>query len=73
MYGKDTHKILYNLTETEIEYLKLIPEELTYQEIAFRLGRSETTVKKTYSNLKDKLGVKTLQGLAIKARDLDII
>ncbi|QLG44366.1 response regulator [Costertonia aggregata] len=63
-----------NLTEREIEVLKLIAEENTTQEIADKLFLSKHTIESYRKNLISKLQVKNLAGLtkhAIKIGLLD--
>ncbi|QWX84253.1 response regulator transcription factor [Cellulophaga sp. HaHaR_3_176] len=63
-----------NLTDREIEVLKLIAEENTTQEIADKLFLSKHTIESYRKNLISKLSVKNLAGLtkhAIKMGLLD--
>lgn len=55
------------LTEREIELVRLIADELTMKEIANRLYLSEHTVKTHRKNLMAKLDVKNTAGLIRKA------
>jgi two-component system response regulator DegU len=52
-----------NLTEREMEILKLVCFELTMKEISERLSISENTTRNHRANLMEKLGVKNTVGL----------
>ncbi len=56
-----------NLTEREINFLKLACTELTYKEIADQLSVSPRTVDGYRDMLFEKLDIKTRVGLAIYA------
>ncbi len=55
------------LKETEIEFLRLVCEEKTYQEIAGIMHKSVKTIDGYRKDLFDKLGVKNRIGLVIYA------
>ncbi len=61
------------LTDREIELVRLIADELTMKEIANKLYLSEHTVKTHRKNLMAKLGVKNTAGLIKKAFLLGLI
>lgn len=54
-----------DLTEREIEVLKLITEEFTNQEIADKLFISVRTVDAHRRNLMEKIGTKNMAGLVL--------
>jgi two-component system invasion response regulator UvrY len=58
---------MINLNEREIEFLKLSCTELTYKEIADRMGVSPRTVDGYRDTLFEKLPVKTRVGLVVYA------
>jgi DNA-binding NarL/FixJ family response regulator len=58
---------MINLNEREIEFLKLSCTELTYKEIADRMGVSPRTVDGYRDGLFEKLPVKTRVGLVLYA------
>jgi DNA-binding NarL/FixJ family response regulator len=58
---------MINLNEREIEFLKLSCTELTYKEIADRMGVSPRTVDGYRDTLFEKLPVKTRVGLVLYA------
>jgi two-component system, NarL family, invasion response regulator UvrY len=53
------------LADTEIEFLKLACTELTYKEIALKMGLNPRAVDNLRDNLFDKLSVKSRIGLAM--------
>ncbi|MEI2805152.1 autoinducer binding domain-containing protein [Albidovulum sp.] len=58
-----------NLTEAELEALRMVREGLLLKEIAGRLGVSEGAIKQRLKNAKLKLGAKTIShGVSIAAR-----
>lgn len=61
------------LTEREIELIKLIGEELTMKEIADKIFLSEHTVKTHRKNIMAKLDVKNTAGMIKKAFILGLI
>jgi len=61
------------LTEREIELIKLIGEELTMKEIADKIYLSEHTVKTHRKNIMAKLDVKNTAGMIKKAFILGLI
>jgi DNA-binding NarL/FixJ family response regulator len=70
---KDSSLKLRNLTEREIQLLKLICTELTYSEIAKEMKISQRTVDGFRESLFEKLKVKSRVGLAMKAIQLGIV
>ena len=61
------------LTDREIELIKLISEELTMKEIADKIFLSEHTVKTHRKNIMAKLDVKNTAGMIKKAFILGLI
>ncbi|MDY2904873.1 MAG: response regulator transcription factor [Caecibacter massiliensis] len=57
------------LTERELDILRLICRNLSYQEIADELGISKRTVSFHISNMLSKTGHKSIVGLAVEAAD----
>lgn len=55
------------LTKRELEILQLICQELTYEEIAEKLGVSKRTVSFHVSNMLAKTGHRNIVGLAVDA------
>ena len=62
-----TQQLLLNLTEREIEFLKLACSEMTYKEIADKMHLSPRTVDGYRDTLFQKLELKTRTGLVIYA------
>jgi len=62
-----TQQLLLNLTEREIEFLKLTCSEMTYKEIADKMHLSPRTVDGYRDTLFQKLELKTRTGLVIYA------
>ena len=63
----------FNLSDREVEFLKLICTELTYKEIADKMFVSPRTVDGYRDTLCDKLNVKTRVGLVIYAIKNNIV
>jgi len=63
----------FNLSDREVEFLKLICTELTYKEIADKMFVSPRTVDGYRDALCDKLNVKTRVGLVIYAIKNNIV
>lgn len=64
--GNDLKNVA-QLTEKEVEFIKLICTELTYKEIAERMQASPRTIENYRDNLFEKLQLKTRVGLAMYA------
>jgi len=64
---KQSTQQLLNLTEREIEFIKLACTEMTYKEIADHMHLSPRTVDGYRDTLFQKLGLKTRTGLAVYA------
>lgn len=64
---------LDDLTERELEVLKLIAQDLADKEIAHQLTLAQGTVKKHVSSIISKLGVTTRTGAAVRAHQLGLI
>lgn len=62
-----------NLTNAELEALRLLKSGLLMKQIAARLGVSEGAVKQRLKNAKLKLGAKTASQAATKASDFGLI
>lgn len=60
-------KYLVQMTEKELEFLKLVCTEFTYKEIAEKMDVSHRTLENYRDSLFDKLKVKTRIGLAMFA------
>lgn len=58
-----------SLTDRELDILRLVCENLSYQEIADELQISKRTVSFHISNMLSKTGHKSLIGLAVEAAD----
>jgi len=67
------HVLIEDLSERELEVLRLLSENLTNQEIAERLYISVNTVKTHLSNVYGKLGVPNRRQAAAKAAALRLI
>ncbi len=65
--------ILPSLSEREIQLLKLCPTDLTYHEIAAKMGIPETTVAGHRMSLFEKFGVNSRTGLVICAIQMGLI
>ena len=61
------------LTEREIQLLKLCPLELTYEEIADKMGVSEPTIAGYRNRLFEKLSVNSRVGLAVCAIQMGLV
>lgn len=57
-----------NLSAREIDVVKLLSDGLIYKQIAEKLGCSERTVKFHKARIAEKLGVKTVAEIVLKAR-----
>ncbi len=64
---------LLNITEREKEFLQLACSDLTYKNIAGRMGVSERTVDGYRENLFSKLKVSSRVGLALEAIRKDLV
>lgn len=64
--GSNTRRLL-NLSEREIEFLKLVCTEMTYKEIADKMILSPRTIDGYRDALFEKLDIKTRTGLVIYA------
>lgn len=64
---QNTTKKLLNLSEREVDFLKLVCSEMTYKEIAGNMQLSPRTIDGYRDNLFEKLNIKTRTGLAIYA------
>jgi len=60
-------KKLFNLSEREVDFLKLVCTEMTYKEIASQMHLSPRTIDGYRDALFEKLDIKTRTGLAIYA------
>ena len=69
----DTKSLFPNLTERELEILRLIGKELSSQEIAEKLFISFHTVESHRANLMNKAGVKNTAGLIRWATENDFL
>lgn len=58
-----------SLTDRELDILRLVCQNLSYQEIADELQISKRTVSFHISNMLSKTGHKSLIGLAVEAAD----
>ena len=67
MSGPDSQQQRPGLTEKELQFLKLSCSELTYKEIAVKMGLSPRTVDGYRDALFEKLGIRSRVGLAIYA------
>ena len=67
--GNDEKEIqtFINLTDKEIQFLKLVATELTYKEIADKMNVGVRTIDGYRDNLFEKLGVKSRVGLVVFA------
>lgn len=63
----------YNLTEREIDVLRLLIKGLSYQQVANNLNVSYETVKTHIKHLYSKLGVSNLTEAVVKAVKEDIV
>lgn len=66
-------QVVLGLQDREVEFLKLTCTELTYKEIADKMGLSPRTVDGYRDSLFEKLGVRTRQGLVMFAIKNSII
>ncbi len=64
---------LINMTEKEVQFLKLAATELTYKEIADQLNLSVRTVDGYRDNLFQKLNVRSRVGLAMEAVRMNLV
>jgi len=61
------------LSEKEIQLLKYCPTDLTYKEIADKMGASERTIAGFRISLFEKLGVNSREGLVVCAIQMGLI
>jgi DNA-binding NarL/FixJ family response regulator len=73
MKMEDTKSLFPNLTEREVEILRLIGKEFSSQEIAEKLFISFHTVESHRANLMSKAGVKNTAGLIRWATENDFL
>lgn len=68
-YERQREKILEAVTDRELEIIRLAcsPEELTYEEIAHRMGLKPSTVEAHRKHIFDRFGIKSKAGLVIFA------
>lgn len=64
---------LINMTEKEVQFLKLAATELTYKEIADQLNLSVRTIDGYRDNLFQKLNVRSRVGLAMEAVRMNLV
>jgi len=63
----------FNLTSREIEFIKLVCEDLSDKEIAERMNIAYNTATTYRQNITHKLGVSSKVGIAIKALKYNIV
>lgn len=72
MVQEDMIKAIH-LTESEIEFLKLLETEMTYSEIADRMGKSARSIDGYRDRLNRKLNTRSRTGLLLAAVKMGII
>jgi ATP/maltotriose-dependent transcriptional regulator MalT len=61
------------LTERELDVLRLLPEDLTLEQIAARLFVSYSTVKTHLDHIRDKFGVSQRRDVVARAAQLGLL
>jgi len=69
---KDT-KLIPNISEREMDFLKMCCTSMTYDEIATILKVSVRTVQSYQNSLSEKLGIKSRTQLAIFAKEIGLV
>ena len=63
----------FYLTRRERELLKIVPDCVTYEEMAQRLGIKAGTVRNSLGGLRRRFHVKTLAALVLKVHRLELL
>ena len=66
-------RMMYGLTNREIEIARLLASELTGEQIASRLNFSLPTIRKDMEDMKEKLNVRGKAGIIVFAAKYNLV